>query len=425
MEFSPQQNFILFNFLYSRIKVMRPIWTLVFSLLVFFENKGYSQTIDKTNRFFIKGKIIGRDTGMIVLWYNDKDNKVCIDTTILRNGRFRFSGTANRVCEALLWVDPKMKDIDNSSMIRFLLEPKSITIIGKKDHEAKAAIKGSWTEIEKERWDKKKSWLLIRKARNIEKFDSLLKIPKNNRDITFEERANHLSSQRDSLNGSIKAVDLGYIKRHPNSYLSAYLLSKHVRKLSVDSIQFLYTSLSNEVKKSSVARDVLAYVYPLTDDNEFRKINTLIDAKFDERLSSIKSIYDLDLKDTLGNDIYLGSFKGKYLVIDFWGSTCKPCIENIPSLNELIKTYKPNSFQIVSVSIDKDADDWKAAIRKYHFDGLQVSDLQGFTGLAAVYCKALWVPRYVIADKSGKIINYDAPHPKTPEFKTLLNSLIR
>ena len=392
---------------------------------ILFSKSVFCQTEGKRSNFFIKGEIIGRDTGTIILWYKDKDNQVRNDTVQLQNGKFNFSGTTNRVCEALLWADPDKRDYDNSSMIRFLLEPKTIIIIGKKNREAKALIKGSAAETEKENWDQQKSSLLTSKAQNIERIDSLFKVFKASKDAVFREKVNQLFKQRDSINEGIKAMDIKYIKGHPTSYLSAYLLSKHVRKLPVDSIQLYYTSLLGEVKKSSVAHDVLAYVYPKTDDNDFRKANPLIDAKFDERLRNIKSVHDLSLKDTMGNTINLNLFKGKYLVIDFWGSTCEPCIENIPALNKLIKTFNPDSIQFVSISIDRNVINWKNAIIKYKFKGLQVSDLQGFNGLAAVYCKALWVPRYIIADRNGKIINYEAPHPKEPEFKKLLDNLIK
>ena len=60
----------------------------------------------------------------------------------------------------------------------------------------------------------------------------------------------------------------------------------------------------------------------------------------------LNSVYDLSSIDTLGNMIELSSFKGKYLVIDFWASWCKPCIENIPFLNQLVKHYKLIPFNL-------------------------------------------------------------------------------
>lgn len=404
---------------------MRLFCFFTLSLLISFLNNVRCQTNSDTNhKFSIKGEITGRDTGMIVLWYHDQTNKVHHDTVQLQNGKFDFAGTTNHVSETYLWTDPNKLEFDNPSMIRFLLEPNNISIIGRKDEEAKAIINGSASEIEKENWDKEKFSLTAAKFQLHEAIDSLFQGIKEAGNESHRDRIKQLSKKIDSVNEKIKAMDIGYLKKHPDSYLSAYLLSKHVRKLSVDSIQFYYTGLSNKVKESSVAHDVLIYVYPKTDDSQFRKANPLVDKKFDERLRSIKSVHDLSLKDTSGATVYFSSFKGKYLILDFWGRSCQPCIENIPVWNRLIKEYDPGQVQFISISVDAKVSIWKQAIREHSYKGLHVSDLQGFKSLAAVYCKVLWVPTYVIADRNGMIINYNAPQPRDPELKKLLDKLL-
>ena len=219
-------------------------------------------------------------------------------------------------------------------------------------------------------------------------------------------------------------MDLNYIRIHPDSYLSAYLLSKQKRELAVDSIEFYFTRLTDSVKQSSLGHDILAYVYPLTGDNAFRKANPLIDEKFDERLSKLKSVFELVLNDSAGNTIRLSSFKAKYLVIDFWASWCKPCIASIPDLKQMAKDYKTDSIEFISISMDKDLNEWKESIRKHDFTGVQLSEPTGFNSLAAIYCKVLWVPTYIVADRNGQIIQYNAPQAIEPELKLLLDNLV-
>jgi hypothetical protein len=89
-------------------------------------------------------------------------------------------------------------------------------------------------------------------------------------------------------------MDLAYIKKHPGSYLSVYLLFQHKRKISVDSVQACFNLLSKYVKKSTLGYAILQYVYPLTDDNEFRKANPLVNLEFDQRLNKLKSVYELN-----------------------------------------------------------------------------------------------------------------------------------
>jgi thiol-disulfide isomerase/thioredoxin len=385
----------------------------------------YSQTTGGNNKFLITGEIVGRDTGSVILWYFDIDNKGMADTFQLDKGKFHFSGTVNRVCEALLWADPKNRVFDNPSMMRFLLEPGNIYIACKKDNESNGIIKGSASQTEKEKWDSKKSSLLSARADVYQSLFSLAKLSRTDKSPDIQIQLNRLAQQLDSVLERIKETDLKYLKRHTNSYLSAYLLSQHERKLPVDSIKTYYNALAGNIKTSGVGHTVLQYIYPLTDDNEFRKANPLVSRKFDQRLSRIKSLYDLSLKDSSGNTIALRSFKGKYLVIDFWASWCKPCIANIPALNQMTEYYNPDSIQFISISLDEDANDWKRSLLKHNNAGIQLSDLNGFSSLAAIYCKVLWVPTYIIADRNGRIINYNAPQAMDSGLKILIDELLK
>jgi thiol-disulfide isomerase/thioredoxin len=215
-----------------------------------------------------------------------------------------------------------------------------------------------------------------------------------------------------------------YIKSHRGSYLSAYLLSRQERRLPIDSIETYYQGLSAGVKLSSLGRNVLSYVYPLTEDNEFRKANPFIDKEFEQSLEKLESVYGLALSDTAGKVVKLNSFRNKYLVIDFWASWCKPCLENIPYLNELTGRYRYDSVEFISISLDKDLSQWKKSVFNSKIQGVQLSDSSGFNGLAAIYCKTIWVPHYVIADKAGRIINYDAPQANEPALRNLLDGLL-
>jgi thiol-disulfide isomerase/thioredoxin len=387
----------------------------------------WSQSTISNNKFFITGEIAGRDTGAVVLWYADKNNKGIADTVQLNKGKFHFSGTTNRVCEAYLWADPSNHAFDNPSMIRFLLEPGNISIFCKKDEEANGIIKGSRSETEKEKWDKKKLLLLPDKAQIDKSIDSVYKLSKVNPSHRLQDLLSSLFQQRSAFMDTTKQLDVKYIEEHPNSYLSAYLLFRytHIPKLSVDSLKAYYIKLPYDIKKSNVGHDVLAYIYPLTDDNRFRKDNPLVNVKFDQQLKKLKSVYDLSFIDTLTNTVGLNSFKGKYMVIDFWASWCKPCIANVPALKQLYSDYNPDSMQFISISLDNKITDWKNSIIKNNFTGVQLLSPGAFSGLAAVYCKVIWVPKYIIVNPAGHIINYDAPQAIDPELKILLDHLLK
>jgi peroxiredoxin len=400
---------------------MRILYSFIFPLSIFSQSKIYSQTVARNNKFVIKGEIIGRDTGSVILWHFDNKNIGHADTAKLNIGKFKFSGTLNGADEALLWTDLKNKNFDDHSVIRFLVEPNNISIFCEKDDESTAIIKGSKSEIEKEKWDKEKSFLLVAKGLFFKRADSMYRL---DQIMNIPSKENYFFKGIDSIREIIKRMDLDYIRKHNNSYLSGNLLSKHMRKLSVDSVQVYFDLLHKSVKKSSLGYTVLQYIYPLTDDNDFRKRNPLFDLKFDKQLYKTKSIYGFSLSDTAGNKINLESFKGKYLVLDFWASWCKGCIENIPMQKQMTKDYESDPIQFISISVDEDINEWKQSIKKHDFSGLQLLEPKGFKSLIAVYCKVLWVYHYTIIDKTGRIINYDAPPPSNPELKIVLDKLL-
>lgn len=373
-----------------------------------FSSKICGQKYQNNRNFEVHGNLLNKDTGRIVLWYYDYENKFHNDTVNLVNGGFIFKGTVNGACEALLWTNTSNLNFDDHSVVRFLLVPNKIFIAFS---DSIIIIKGSDAQKEKENWDFKKSDLLDYKA----------SIKKN---INFLNQA--LSSKMaDSINEKIRASDLNYIRNNNNSYLSGYLLTNHNRKLSIDTLQLYYSLLSMNVKKSTIGKKLLAIIYPLTSDNNFRKFNPLYDENFDKNLNRINSIYDFSLINVNGEKIDLGIYKGKYLILDFWASWCVPCLANIPTQKQLIKEYKNEPIEFISISLDTDINKWKESIIKHDLEGMQLIAPKAFAELIAVYCKVLWVPHYIIIDKNGLFINGDAPQPLDPQFKILLDGILK
>ena len=78
------------------------------------------------------------------------------------------------------------------------------------------------------------------------------------------------------------------------------------------------------------------------------------------------------------------------------------------------------------MSLDTDSTRWKEAIKKYNLHGIHLSDLKGFRGILPVYCKVVTsIPRYVLINKEGKIINADAPQSMNPELKIVIDGLLK
>jgi peroxiredoxin len=80
------------------------------------------------------------------------------------------------------------------------------------------------------------------------------------------------------------------------------------------------------------------------------------------------------LKDAEGNSHSLSDFKGKYLIIDFWASWCGPCKKEMPFMKELYHKYHLNGLEMLAISVDRDPNDWKKAMKKLNMPYLQLHD---------------------------------------------------
>ena len=384
----------------------------------------YAQVNTDKGDFRITGQVGGRDTGLVVLWYRDIVNEVRTDTTALVQGRFTFSGNTRGACEALIWTNLRNKDFDDQSVIRFILTPGFIDV-SKTDGVKKARISGSPAQAEKDRWDSVKATLTAAEDQRLATADSLKKLERQTGQLSLKDQINALYQQCDSLRRIRFRLDVGYAAKHPESYLGGYLLSKRCRILPVDSVMLLYMALADSVKNSTIGYEVLSYVYPLTNDTAFRNKYPLIDAAFTKRLAAIKSIHDFSLRDMSGKLVNFSAFKGKYLLVDVWASWCGPCIKRIPVWNALVKEYDPNVIQFMTVSLDTDVDSWKEAVQKHKPGGFQFIDTDAFKGLFAMYCKVLWVAKYLVVDPTGRIVNYDADRDNETEWRKLLDGYLK
>jgi peroxiredoxin len=117
-----------------------------------------------------------------------------------------------------------------------------------------------------------------------------------------------------------------------------------------------------------------------------------------------KTVPELTMPDPRGKNISISSFRGKYVLIDFWASWCGPCRMENPNVVKAFNEFKGRNFTILGVSLDKDKESWEKAITQDHLNWTQMSDLKYWNSQAVETFGFQGIPFNILVDPSGKVI---------------------
>jgi peroxiredoxin len=178
-----------------------------------------------------------------------------------------------------------------------------------------------------------------------------------------------------------------FILQKKSSYVSPFLLVV-VNQLSEDVflLERRYQTLSPEVQRSMYGK----YLQEQIDNGKVGAIGS--DAQ------------DFSQADTAGIMISLSSFKGKYVLVDFWASWCKPCRMENPNVLAAFERFKAKNFTVLGVSLDQNRSSWIKAINDDKLYWSQVSDLKSWNNDVARQYKIQQIPQNILIDPNGKII---------------------
>jgi peroxiredoxin len=117
-----------------------------------------------------------------------------------------------------------------------------------------------------------------------------------------------------------------------------------------------------------------------------------------------KQAPEISLPDTEGKVISLSSFRGKYVLVDFWASWCGPCRRENPNIVEAYNKFKESNFTILGVSLDKNPEAWKKAIIDDNLSWTHISDLKYWQSEVVPLYGFQSIPFNVLVDPAGKVI---------------------
>ena len=136
---------------------------------------------------------------------------------------------------------------------------------------------------------------------------------------------------------------------------------------------------------------------------------------------------DFTYKDINGKEVSFADFRGKVVYIDVWATWCAPCKQEIPYLKELEKEFKGKDIQFISISMDKPKhhEKWKKFVEDNELTGIQLFADNAFDSKLAKDYQINSIPRFLLFDKDGLIVNADAIRPSNPDLKGLLEDLLK
>lgn len=341
--------------------------------------------------FQLKGKVGSLNApAKAYLMYREGD-KMQLDSTDMKNGEFLFKGSVSVPTEAYIRINHDGKAYDpvykpKYDVIAFMIENQTIQFVAT-DSIAKAQVSGS--ELNSE--NSKVTAQMRPFVQQYGELDAEYKRQPVERQNS-KEYIQDLDNRAAAIAKAVTEIKLNYADSHPDSYLSIMLINSTLKE-GFDAIRTekIYNKLSASISNTPLGQSVIKRVL------EAKRTQVGIEAT------------DFTQNDVNGKPVKLSSFRGKYVLIDFWASWCAPCRRENPNVREAYAKYKERGFEVLGVSLDKEDGKtaWLKAIETDQLPWTQVSDLKGWANEVAVLYGVKAIPANFLLDPKGHIIAKD------------------
>lgn len=345
--------------------------------------------------FSVKGKVNGLENGKLYFTSTSKPN-LTREIIVNSEGSFEFRDTAtdNLVTMYSLMDVTQATFFKGGAMMGAAVKfaaanGDQISITGTKKEITLADVSGNKVddELMELKAETKSTQLQLQKI-----WDEYASLVRERNPTKNKARMESIENESVPLEAKKFDITLAFINKHPDYLASGWLLSELSPRMTVEEVQTAYNKLNAEVKKSAFGPAILESIGQGT-----AKLNA----------EKGKPAADFSRKDVNGKTVRLSDYKGKYVLLDFWGSWCAPCRASHPHLKEIYQKYKEQGLVIIGIAEErtKDKKAWLKAIQDDGLPWIQImnDEEKEKTDVVSLY-GIDGFPTKILIDKEGKII---------------------
>lgn len=320
------------------------------------------------------------------LFYKKGPGVTSIDSVAFVAGKFELKGNAIMPQRAVFYVEPANSnfghDMNSKPGMSVYLESGTIVASGKPTYET---MRRAGTPLNNDYqayidavcpFTEKEAAFLVKNKKAMQENDTTA--------------INSLEAEYFKMAQAKRRVEEAFFNNHLGSLISFEWLKKTMNAQQEKSKAIeMFGKMSKEIQTSAAGK---AYLNSL---NGTRSVEIGMPAP------------DFTARDLEGEDVSLSSFKGKYVLLDFWASWCIPCRRENPNVLKAYQAYKGKGFTVLAFSFDDSKAAWEKAVAQDALPWAQVSDLAAFYSPIAFLYGIKSIPSNFLIDPQGKIIAMD------------------
>lgn len=329
---------------------------------------GISWNISAQSAFIVNGSTGNLIEGKKVYLIKPDISDFPSDSTVVRNGSFRFEGEVDMPMFAYLAAQGGgginvilEKGVIDASLANGRLSGTPLNDKWNAYQDQIASLNSRMYEIQKE-------------ARGLSAADSI--------------RRDSLQHEMNAVYKKARVLSKAFILDNLDNVLPGPLVRPYMRSFTEEEIERIFAEASPALKANRAFRQLVM--------EREAKLKTQVGNKFT----------DFTLQDMEGKAVSLSDYvgKGKYVLVDFWASWCGPCRAEMPAIKAVYKEFKDKGLEIVGVSLDSSKEAWVNAVTSLKLPWPQISDLKGTESIAAMRYGIKSIPFIMLISPEGVIV---------------------